>query len=449
MTIKFLGAVGGVTGSNYLLEDSDYNILVDCGLFQGGSVEENKNWEDFKFNPSDIDALILTHSHIDHIGLVPKLYRDGFRGKIYSTFPTRDFAEIFLTDTQKLMAQYANDHGKDILYDLKDIEGAMSLFKPVDYHQKIDLGSNISLIFYDAGHILGSSFVKIFFDKKSIVFSGDLGNPPVPIVKDTEFIDEADYVVIESTYGDRIHDVGKNRKEELENVIEETFTKKGVVLIPAFALERTQELMYEINDLVLNSRIPKIPVYIDSPLAIKATKVYPNYIRYFDEESKNFFANHNNPLDFSDLKFVESTEESKALDEDIAPKIIIAGSGMSNGGRILFHEKVFLPIESTTLVIVGYQVKGTLGRALQDGAKNIRIYGEDISVKARVVSLDSYSAHADQPKLLYWLKKINRKVKKIFVVHGEEKAKIDFQVKIKDELGIDAYIPKSEEKIIL
>lgn len=449
MKIQFLGATDGVTGSRHLLTINNKKILVDCGLFQGDYQDDLKNWDDFQFDPTKLDALILTHSHLDHIGLVPKLCRAGFKGPIYSTAATRDFAEIFFEDSQKLLAGLATRIGKPVLYEMEDVLNCMKQFQSIEYHQKTVLDDNISFEFYDAGHILGSTFVKICAEGKTIVFSGDLGNPPVPIIKDTEFISQADYVVMESTYGNRIHANTSERINDLEKAIEDAFTRNGVLLIPAFAMERTQELLYEINELITQNRVPQIPVYMDSPLALKATEIYPKYKQYFDEEALIRLEKNNKLFDFPQLKMISSINESKAIDVDDNRKIIIAGSGMSTGGRIIFHEKRFLSNPNTTLLIIGYQVKGTLGRALQDNVKHVRIQGTPVEVRAKIINLDSYSAHADQPKLLYWLAQMKQNIKKTFLVHGEDSAKQALQIKIKDELGIETHIPTNNEEIQL
>ena len=450
MKITFFGAVNGVTGSRHLITtEENKKILIDCGLFQGSHEEELHNWDDFEIDPKSIDAVLITHSHIDHIGLLPKLVRDGFNSPIYATEPTRDFANIFLPDSARHLAKTALYLNKPNLYEETDIPKTINLFKSIDYHKRTEIFPNVFITFYDAGHILGSAIIRLEADGKSIIFSGDLGNPPVPIIKDTEFVHEADYVVIESTYGDKTHSIGKNRIDELENVIEDAFTKDGSLLIPAFAMERTQELLYELNELTSSHRIPQVPIYIDSPLANAATEIYPKYTRYFDEEAKKMIEQNKNIFSFPGLKVISDVESSKAIDHDSAKKIIIAGSGMSTGGRIVYHEMHYLPDIKNTLLIIGYQVAGTLGRKLLDGEKHISIHHTPVEVKANIVSLDAYSAHADQPKLIYWLSELKPNLKKVFLVHGEANAKIELQTKIKDELGYDTIVPiyKYEEEL--
>jgi metallo-beta-lactamase family protein len=454
MKITFYGATEGVTGSCYLVETKNSKFLVDCGMFQGDQENRKKNWQEPEFDVSSLDFIIVTHSHIDHIGRLPYLVKKGYKNSIYSTEPTKDFAEIFLLDTVGIQADEASDLGVDPLYDEKDVLKSIQLFRPSKYHEIINPKNGIEIEFFDAGHILGSAIIKIKADGKTIVFSGDLGNPPTLIVRDTEFIDYADLVVVESTYGDREHEDVLERKVKLERIIESTTAKNGTVLMPAFAMERTQEVLYELNELLRDNRIGKIPVYLDSPLAIKATEIYNHYHDYFDIEAKGEMTNGNNFLKFKQLDLVESVEESKKIDHTPGSKIIIAGSGMSTGGRILFHEKRYLSMPNTTLLIVGYQVKGTLGRKLLDGDKNVEILGEHIKVNARIESIESYSAHADQKKILYWLSKIKNlskgeksHYKKICIVHGEQDSKKALQSTIQDQLGCETVIPKSGESV--
>lgn len=447
MTIKFCGAAERVTGSSYLVETEKTKFLVDCGLFQGDHEADHENWQEFLYEPKEIDFVIITHSHIDHIGRLPLLYKRGFRGKIYSTLPTEEFCQIFLEDTARILSKTAEELKLPILYEEIDVENTMNLFSHHNYHEEFSPAENIKVKLYDAGHILGSSIVEIVVDGKIIVFSGDLGNPPVPILRDTDFIKRADYVVMESTYGDRTHAPFEQRQIELERVIEETQAKNGVLLIPSFAMERTQEIIYELNELVRNNRIKEIPIYVDSPLATRATEIYKQHPEYFDKEAQDKIKAGENFFNFSNLKFTASSEESKALDKDSSSKIIIAGSGMSNGGRIVFHEQAYLPKASTTLLIVGFQVKGTLGRKIESGAKTVYIQGEEVAVKANVKTIESYSAHADEPRLKYWLSRIEKPIKKLFIVHGEIETQDHLKHKIEEEQGIETYIPKYGESV--
>ncbi|MFH1855075.1 MAG: MBL fold metallo-hydrolase [bacterium] len=446
MKISFFGATEGVTGSNYLVETGGVKFLVDCGLFQGDREEREKNWEKLPYDPSEIDFIVVTHSHIDHIGRLPYLARMGFSGKIYSTEPTHEFAKIFLEDTTHLLKNEAENLGHEPLFENEDVSKAVGLFETTGYHQEVSVGE-IGIEFLDAGHILGSAIVKLTIEGKTVIFSGDLGNPPVPLLRDTEFIDSADAVIMESTYGDRLHHPADQRKIELEKFIEEAAARKGTILMPSFAMERTQEVLYELSELFASGKLDSIPVYLDSPLAIKATEIYEKFPEYYDREATDLVKKHVDFFGFKELKFTETSQESMGLDRDMASKIIIAGSGMSNGGRIVHHEKIYLPIPSTMLLVVGFQVNGTLGRRLIEGEKEVKIDGKEIFVKAQIESIDSYSAHADQTKLVEWVAKITGGERKIILTHGEQKAKETLSGKIKEATNIDPLIPASGEVI--
>lgn len=450
MKITFYGATEGVTGSNFYAETKNgIKFIVDCGLFQGDNQTEEENWKEFPYNPAELDFALVTHSHIDHIGHLPKLCKDGFKGFIYSTEPVAGFAEIFLQDTRKILKDEAERKGKQELFTDRDVTNAVSRFKTQKYKEAFEPAPGIKVTLYDAGHILGSAFIYIEADGQKIVFSGDLGNSPVPLLEDTEKLPETDYVVMESTYGDRLHKRDVQRKTELERIIEETTTKGGVLLMPSFAMERTQEILYELNELLTNNKIKDIPIYIDSPLATRATQVYAKYPNYFDKEARDILKKGDNFFDFPGLTVINSMEQSKELDREVGPKVIIAGSGMSTGGRILFHEKRFLPEPSTSLAIVGFQVEGTLGRLLKDGAKTVKIMGEDVEVRATVYEIGSYSAHADQKALKDWVITSKNSLKELFLVHGEQAAKEVLKSKIQDESGIKTTIPNPGESFEL
>ncbi len=455
MKLHFFGATRIVTGSNYLLEiESDSKtgnakILIDCGIFQGTRYVEEKNYEDFPFNPKEIDFLLVTHAHLDHIGRIPKLYKDGFRGKIFTTRPTKDFARIMLEDGLDIMEKEAKNLKREPLFTITDIEASLKLMEGIDYGQKIDLTPEVSCQFRDAGHILGSAIIEVWADGKKIVFSGDLGNPPVPLLKPTEFIDKADYIVIESTYGDRNHEAKKNRQDILENAIEDTAAKGGVLMIPAFALERTQELLYELNELVENHRIPQVPIFVDSPLAIKSLEIYKKYPDYYNKKATYLINSGDDLFKFPGLTFTETVEESKRINDIKPPKIIIAGSGMSTGGRILHHEIRYLPDPNSCLLIISYQVAGSLGRRVLDGEKEVKIFNETVPVRAEVKAVGAYSAHADQQGLYNWLVRFEEPAKRIFVVHGEEGPALALVQLIRDHLGIDASAPMLNEVVEL
>ena len=449
MKLTFHGAAKMVTGANYLLEDGKTKILVDCGLFQGSSFCERKNFEPFPYDPKTIDAVLITHAHIDHCGRLPKLVKEGFSGKIFSTPPTKEFAEYLLIDSEHLLAKEAEAKKLKPLYSVDDVEGAIKLWQTIKYHQKFSIG-NFNIEFYDAGHILGSSFIRIVLKSgKSVVFSGDLGNVAAPLVKDTESLPTTDYALIESTYGNRLHEDIKTRKNVLEDIIEETIKAGGTLLIPAFATERTQDLLYELNELVENGRIPRVPVFIDSPLAIKLTSVFQKYALnpdYFDAESLALEKKGDVIFNFPGLRFTLTTEQSKEINNIKGPKIIIAGSGMSQGGRILHHELRYLPDLKSAILFIGYQGEGSLGRQILDGAKTVKILGEEVNVNCKMKAIGGYSAHADQTKLMTWLNSAKSSLKKVFVVQGEEDQSLPLARKIEDELAIEAVVPSSGEE---
>ncbi len=453
MKLTFYGGAGEVTGANYVIECAGAKIMVDCGLAQGGRFAERGNYKPFPYKPQEIKAIFITHAHIDHIGRLPKLYKEGFRGDIFATHATLDLARISLDDSVRILKDEAEDLKEQPLYTEADIIGAWKLTHGKKYHEEIIVTPNIKVKFNDAGHILGSSIIEIFLEENDsfgklrtskIVFSGDLGNPPTPLLRPTEFIDKADYVLVESAYGDRLHEDKSQRQEKLRQVIENTIVNGGVLMIPAFALERTQELLFELNNLAESGRIPRIPVFIDSPLAIKATAIYQKYPDYFNNEAAYLIKSGDDLFNFPGLEFSLTTESSKAINNVPPPKIIMAGSGMSEGGRILHHERRYLPDPKSTLLVIGYQVSGTLGRRLLDGAQEIKMFRENIPVRAQIKAIGGYSAHADQAGLLAWVGH-TKGVKKIFVVQGEEKPASVLAGKIKNDLGVEAAVPPAGE----
>lgn len=448
MRLTFWGGTKEVSGANYLLEsDKGTKILIDCGLIQGSRFAEKRNFDPFPYNPKEIASVLITHSHIDHIGRLPKLWRDGFSGIIYSTSPTKDFSELLLLDSEHILTEDAKELGREPIYTIDDIIETLKIWRKIDYHNKFNI-NDFEIEFFDAGHILGSAIIVLKNQDKTIVFSGDLGNWPAPIINPTEKINYADYLVIESTYGNKIHQK-QQQEEELEDVIEDTVKRGGVLLIPSFAMERTQELLFHLNHLVENKKIPRIPVFIDSPLAIKLTSVYSKYRRYFNKEVLQKIKLGDDILSFSGLHFTLTTEESKEINNIPPPKIIIAGAGMMNGGRILHHAKLYLSDARNTILFVGYQAKGSLGREILDGAKKVKILGEEVSVQARVCQIESYSAHADQKKLLEWINPMRLSLKKLFVVQGEEDAENALAQKVRDELAVDAVLPEYGQPFVL
>ncbi len=444
MKLTFYGGVKEVTGANYLLESGDTKILIDCGLHQSGSFCEEHNWDPFKYNPNGIAAVFPTHAHIDHTGRLPKLVKEGFVGKVYSTPPTKDFANLLLLDSEHILLQEAEKKNKPPLYGVREIEELMANWEAVPYHQEISVGP-FKVTFYNAGHILGSSIILVEAEGRRIAFSGDLGNSPAPIIGPYEKLEnlDVDYCVVESTYGNRLHK--KIPEGIVEDVIEETVKAGGALMIPAFAMERTQKLLFEMNELVENGRVPRVPIFLDSPLAIKLTDVYKKHRNYFDEATMHLLSKDRALFEFPGLKKTLTTQESKGINEVPTPKVIIAGSGMSQGGRILHHEKRYLPDPKSTILFVGYQAKNSLGRRIQEGNEKVKIHGEEIPVKCRRVSIEGYSAHADQNQLLEWLKPMRFGLKKVFAMQGEEEASDALVKKIIDDLAVSAEIPEENK----
>ena len=448
MKLTFCGGAGAVTGANYLLEFADASkpggvrkILIDCGLAQGSHFLEAHNYEPFSYNPAEVSEVFVTHAHIDHTGRLAKLVRDGFKGTVYSTPPTRDFGELLLLDSQHILQQEADRMGKAMIYDEQNINDLMRRWKGVPYHHPITLGDAAKITFYSAGHILGSASVCIEAEGKTILFSGDLGNEPAPLIGAAEKPVNVDYCLMESAYGDRNHEDLHNRYQKLERVILETVKDGGVLMIPAFALERTQILLLEIHEMIEKHQIPQIPVFIDSPLAIKLTAVYNRYRDYLKPELAHHFSDMSQIFNFKGVRMTSTVEDSKSINHAPNPKIIVAGSGMSHAGRILHHEARYLSDSKNTLLIFGYQAEGSLGRRLLDGAKIVHILGQEVRVHAHIKAIGGYSAHADQRQLMEWVKPLTGHVKKVFLVQGEGKAASVLAGKLTTELGIPAEVP--------
>jgi metallo-beta-lactamase family protein len=469
MKISFLGAAKTVTGSCCYIETHNNKFLVDCGMFQGRAKEEALNEQDFPFNPSELDYIFLTHAHIDHSGRIPKIYLDGFRGQVIATKATVELCSIMLPDAghiQEFENEWLNRKRKRAgkpsvkpLYTHQDAIDCMKLFKGVKYGEMLQVNSNIRVRFNDAGHLLGSAIIEIWVVEDSkelkIVFSGDLGNKGMPILRDPSIIESADYLVIESTYGNRLHVDKKDKAERFVKVINETVENGGNVIIPSFAVGRTQEIIYGLNKQhgINSSELQKMlntPVYIDSPLAISATEIFRNNLDCYDEEARAYVENGDNPLDFPGLHFTRTADESRALNEKKESSIIISASGMCEAGRIKHHLKHNLWRSERTVIFVGYQAEGTLGRRLVDGAKRVKIFGEEISVNARIEPIEGFSGHADRDGLLEWIDKFSRKPEKIFIVHGEESSINDFSRFIKDKFSdIETIIPSRGDSFII
>lgn len=448
-TITFAGGAGTVTGANFLFESGELKILVDCGLTQGCKDCEDVNYEPFAFDPASISHLFVTHTHIDHIGRIPRLVAQGFKGTIYSTEATRDIAEHLLLDAVELLSREAQDAGRAPLYTEHDVASAMALWRGVSYEEKIELPEGFTVTFHDAGHILGSGMVFLEREGKRMVFTGDVGNDNSVLLNKTASIEGTTYLLTESVYGDREHQEEDMRRDELENVIEETLGRGGTLLIPAFSTERTQELIFEIRNLMQEKRVPSVPVYVDSPLASKITASFLKNPAYFKDDIAKRVAGGEDIFAFDELRFVATPAESKNIHKEPGPKIILAGSGMSNGGRMLSHEKVYLPDEKSTLLIVGYQSAGSLGRQLLEGAKQVVIFGEKVPVRARVTAIYGYSAHRDARGLLDLANQTADTLKQVFVVMGEPKASAFLTQRIRDYLGVNAVMPEKGESVTI
>lgn len=468
MRITFLGAARTVTGSCFLVETEKTKFIVDCGLFQGGAEERKLNTEPFKFNINEIDFALLSHAHIDHSGRIPKLYADGFKKNIYTTKATAELCSIMLPDSGSIQESETEwQNRKNIragrksvnpLYTMQDAYNSLSLFKTIPYGKIFSPLHDVKVLFRDAGHILGSAIIEVWIkegnEEVKYVFSGDLGNKGVPIIRDPEIIDSTDYLILESTYGDRNHTENADKVERFLQIIDETVKEGGNVIIPSFSIGRTQELIYELNKHkehypVKIDNVMNIPVYIDSPLAVSATHIFRENIDCYDEEAREYILSGDNPLDFPKLYFTSSVDESKWLNIDKGSKIIISASGMCDAGRIKHHLKHNLWRRESTVLFVGYQAKGSLGRRLLDGAKRVRIYGEDITVNARIEMLDGYSGHADREGLLDWIRSMKYKPGKIYLTHGEHYAIYSLSEAIEAEYGISTYIPEYAESITI
>ncbi|MBN1755882.1 MBL fold metallo-hydrolase [bacterium] len=459
MKLRFCGAARIVTGSCYWIQVNQTQVLVDCGMFQGSKKITKLNYEPFLFDAQQIDYVFLTHAHIDHSGLIPKLKSMGFNGKVITTPATIDLCEIMLEDSgsiQESETERENRRRKRLglparrpLYTVKAAKRAMKNFFEADYDELYPVTKEISVRYRDAGHIIGSAIIELFIKENGqetkLVFSGDLGQWNVPIIQNPTFIEEADYLFIESTYGDRLHKDITKRDELLLKVIVETYQKGGKLFIPSFAIERTQELLYSLNKLKLEGKLPHEKIYLDSPLAIKATEIFKKHRELYDYEA---LTRYEDPLSFSNLVYVHSARESAALNESKEPCVIIAGSGMCTGGRIRHHFKHGLWNPQNTVLFVGYQAEGTLGRYILEGAKKVKMMGMEIVVKADIEKINSFSAHADYRELLKWAGGFKQKPRMVFVVHGEETSASAFQEKLRAE-GFNTYLPVLGESLEL
>lgn len=459
MKIKFCGAAEGVTGSCHLLSTENHKILLDCGQFQGGKAQDALNEEPFPFDPAEIECVVLSHAHIDHCGRLPLLVKRGFRGAIYCTDATADLLEVMLKDSgfihekeaewQSRKNERAGRKPVEPLYTVKDSEETLKYVRPVMYDQLFEINDEMKVVFNDAGHILGSAIIELWTAEDDnvykTVFSGDLGVLDRPILRDPTIIKKADYVIMESTYGNRLHPENATSIEQLLDIVIKTTRRGGTVVIPSFAVGRTQELIYEFNRFYLErpeykDELEKLTVYIDSPMATSATEVFRRNAQVFDEETKAYILKGDNPLDFPNLRFTRSTAESQALNMDRKPKIIISASGMCEAGRIRHHLKHNLWDPKSSVIFVGYQAEGTLGRMLTEGQKDVVLFGEAVHVNAEIYNLEGFSGHADKEGLLGWLSGFKVKPKQLFLVHGELESKEALAASIRERLGYDPVV---------
>ena len=464
-TLSFLGAAKNVTGSCYLLETKRAKIIVDCGYYQERKLK-SRNWDPFKFVPAEIDAVLLTHAHLDHCGLLPKLVRDGFKGKIFCTPATTDIAKIILMDSARIQEEDVKykkkRHAKEgrkgphplvPLYTVKDAEATTPLFREIRYGKKFSPATGLEADFRDIGHILGSSAIRIKVgddnEALTIGFSGDIGRWDVPILQDPNYFEAVDYIVIESTYGNRVHKDNSMIPAKIESIVNDTCKAGGNVVIPSFAVERTQELLYHLHELLRADRIPHVPVFVDSPMAIRVTDVFRRHPELFDEETMAMLERGEHPCDFPKLVMSKTVEQSKAIKDEKGGAIIIAGSGMCTGGRIKHHLKSNIERPESTILFVGYQANGTLGRRLIEGDDEVRIHGQMFNVEAKVEKVNGFSAHSDRNELLHWLKELKQPPRKVFVTHGESEAAESFTEFVTSETGWPTHCPEYGETVDL
>lgn len=463
--LRFLGAAESVTGSRHLIEFNHSKVLVDCGLYQERALQ-NRNWEDFGVEPAEIDAVLLTHAHLDHCGLLPKLVKEGFKGKVFCTPATAEIAKIVLADSAKIQeedAEYKKKRHKragytpprpvEPLYTVEDAEACMSMFAPVEYQTPLDVAEDVQASFYEAGHIFGSSIIKLTVgldgQSRTILFTGDLGRIGKPILKDPVIFDEADYVFVESTYGDRIHTSVEDTKEQLCQAVNKTHAAGGNIIVPSFSIERAQEVMYYMNELLMEDRVPHIMTFLDSPMAVRVTEVFKKHPELYDTEMLRLMTQNESPFTYAGLKLVQSTRESKAINHIKGTIMIIAGSGMCTGGRVKHHLVNNIARPESAVLFVGYQAVGTLGRTILDSqpGDEVRILGEHYPVRANIVKVHGFSAHADKIEMLTWLKHLKKTPRKVFVVHGEKDSAHSFKEFLISETGWDVMVPKYQDVV--
>jgi len=456
--LSFFGGAHNVTGSRYLLEANNIRLLIDCGLYQERELKY-RNWEPFSFPPSSLDAVLLTHAHIDHCGLIPKLVREGFRGRIYCTTATSEIAQIVLLDSAHLQEEDAEfkrrRHEREKrkgpfpevpLYTVADAIASFPFFAPVNYEEIIPLGEGVQATFHDAGHVLGSSMIKITIsqqgESRTVLFSGDVGRWDKPLLRDPSVFKEIDYPVVESTYGDRTHQEPPDISESLAEIVNSTWRAGGNIIVPSFTLQRSQEILYYMNRLLMENRIPHLLVFLDSPMAISITEVFKRHSELFDKKMSRLMRHKTSPFDFPGLKMVQTVDESKALNHIKGTVMIVAGSGMCTGGRIKHHLVTNISRRESTILFVGYQASGTLGRQIVDGAKRVRILGQYYPVRARIAQLQGFSAHADRNELFQWLFNLKRAPRRVFIVHGEPQVAERFGQFLREKTGWEIAVPE-------
>jgi metallo-beta-lactamase family protein len=448
-TLGFYGGVGSVTGANFVLDTGAAAFVIDCGLMQGDRFAQAQNAEPFPYDPRDIDVVLITHAHADHIGRLPKLVRDGFGGVIYSTMATKELSAIMLRDALAVMEYERERYGTVLLYEAGDIEAALAAWKTVEYSESLTLPDSVTAQFTNAGHILGSAMIRLVRGERTIVFTGDIGNVPQPLLSPPDVPKDYHYLVMESVYGDRSHEGVAERTDILRAHIEATEARGGTLIIPAFSLERTQAMLFEINNLVESGAIKPLPVFLDSPLAIEVTDLYRRFVRYLSPAVQAQIASGDDIFAFTGLSFTRTVKESSEIDAVKGAKVIIAGSGMSHGGRIRRHERQYLDDPRTTVLLVGYQAVGSVGRLLQDGAKKIDIDGEPIKVKARIERITGYSGHADRDQLVELVAQGGDQAKGVYVVMGEERASLFLTQRLRDYLGVPATAPTAGQEVVI
>ncbi len=463
--LSFLGAARNVTGSRYCISVDGKCILVDCGLYQEREFL-NRNWDPFPIPAGKIDAMLLTHAHLDHCGLIPKLVHEGFRGKIFCTAATGEISRIVLLDSAHLMQEDAEFKKKrhkkegrtspyptEPLYTTEDAEKSFSLYSHVKYQQTVPVADGIEATFYDAGHIFGSSMIRVKIsgngEHRSILFSGDVGRWNKPILHDPTFAQDSDYIITESTYGNRIHKDEYKPEVILERVINSTLERGGNVVIPSFAIERSQDVLYHLNNMLLDGRIPKVPVFVDSPMAISVTEVFKHHPELFDDDMSELIHNHESPFSFPGLTFSRTTNQSKEINKHKGQSIIIAGSGMCTGGRVKHHLVNNISRPESTVLFVGYQAAGTLGRLILEKPDEVRILGQIYPVKAEIARINGFSGHADKNELLQWLGKVQTPPKQVFVTHGEAEAAESLSLQIHEKYGWKTSVPSYQDQVIV